>query len=105
MAQDDKSSAENYGMEHRDRIEDVDKSVIAMMPRLVAHKYCTVPSAYEISGSRKCLKVAISDPLDVDTVDSLRYIMKTDVEPVVVPEVEIEAALSRFYGEPGAEDL
>jgi general secretion pathway protein E/type IV pilus assembly protein PilB len=65
-----------------------------MVPRHIARRYKIVP-VYKHDGT---LTVAISDPLDVDTVDSLRYILKMNVEPVVAAKSDIDAALDRYYG-------
>jgi general secretion pathway protein E/type IV pilus assembly protein PilB len=52
------------------------------------------------------LTVAISDPMDMDAVDSLRYLLKNmvqNVEPVVALRSDIETALTKYYGT--ADDL
>ena len=72
----------------------VPDEVIAMVPRHVARRYKIVP----VYKHDTTLTVAVSDPMDVDTVDSLRYILKINVEPVVATLAEIEASLSRYYG-------
>ncbi|MEI8062800.1 MAG: type II secretion system ATPase GspE [Verrucomicrobiota bacterium] len=72
----------------------VPDEVISMIPRHVARRYKVVP-VYKHDNT---LTVAVSDPMDVDTVDSLRYILKINVEPVVATAAEIEASLSRYYG-------
>ena len=72
----------------------VPDEVIAMVPRHIARRYKVVP----VYKHDTTLTVAISDPMDVDTVDSLRYILKINVEPVVATLPEIEASLSRYYG-------
>src|SRR6059036_3341438 len=68
--------------------------VIALVPRHIARRYKIVP-LYKHDNT---LTVAIHDPLDVDTVDSLRYILKVNVEPVVASKADIEASLTRYYG-------
>jgi len=76
----------------------VPEDVLAMVPRHIARRYKIVPVAKHDG----ILTVAISDPLDVETIDSLHYVLKVNVEPVVAPKAEIEAALQRYYGD--AED-
>ncbi|MCX7887141.1 MAG: type II secretion system ATPase GspE [Verrucomicrobiae bacterium] len=68
--------------------------VLAMVPRDVARRYKILP----VAKHDRTLTVAISDPTDVETIDSLRYILKVNVEPVVATKAEIEAALKRYYG-------
>jgi general secretion pathway protein E/type IV pilus assembly protein PilB len=94
-----KAVASQYGMDFI-QLSDyrVPDEILAMVPRHVARRYKIVP-VYKHDST---LTVAISDPLDVDTVDSLRYILKTNVEPVVATKPDIEASLARYYG--SAED-
>jgi len=73
----------------------VPEDVLAMVPRQIARRYKIIPFAKHDS----TLTVAIGDPMDVETIDSLRYILKVNVEPVVAPKAEIEAALTRYYGD------
>ena len=72
----------------------VPDEVVACMPRHIARRYKVMP-VYKHDST---LTVAISDPLDVDTVDSLRYILKMNVEPVVASKADIDVALGRYYG-------
>ena len=73
---------------------DIDATVIDMVPPEVARRYKIIP-VYKGNNS---LTVALSDPLDVETLDGLRYILKSNVEGVVAPLEEIEAALKLYYG-------
>jgi general secretion pathway protein E/type IV pilus assembly protein PilB len=90
-----KALASQFGMDTIN-LEDyvVPEDVLSMVPRHIARRYKIVP-VYKHDGT---LTVAISDPLDVDTVDSLRYILKMNVEPVVAAKTDIDAALDRYYG-------
>jgi type IV pilus assembly protein PilB len=66
---------------------------IAAVPVDVARKYKIMP----VSKHDNVLTVAIGDPLEVDTLDSLRYLLKCEIEGVVAPPAEIGVALDRFY--------
>ena len=72
----------------------VPEDVLALVPKHVARRYKVVP----VSKHDNTLTVAISDPLDVDTVDSLRYILRMNVEAVVAAKNDIENAITRYYG-------
>ncbi|MGD1017763.1 MAG: type II secretion system ATPase GspE [Verrucomicrobiia bacterium] len=72
----------------------VPDDVLALVPKHVARRYKVVP-VYKHDNT---ITVAISDPLDVDTVDSLRYILRMNVEPVVAAKNDIEASIARYYG-------
>jgi general secretion pathway protein E/type IV pilus assembly protein PilB len=90
-----KALASQFGMDTINLAEyRVPEEVVAMVPKHIARRYKVVP-VYKHDNT---LTVAISDPMDVDTVDSLRYILKMNVEPVVASKTDIEASLTRYYG-------
>ncbi len=90
-----KALASQFGMDTISLADyKIPDDVIHSIPRHIARRYKIVP----VGRHDNALTVAISDPLDVDTVDSLRYILKTNVEPVVASRGEIEAAFARYYG-------
>jgi type IV pilus assembly protein PilB len=67
---------------------------MALIPRALAVRYTVFPFAKEGG----MLKLAITDPLDVDTIDSLGHVVKINIEPSVAPADEIKHAIDRFYG-------
>ncbi|NLB54269.1 MAG: Flp pilus assembly complex ATPase component TadA, partial [Lentisphaerae bacterium] len=73
---------------------EVPKEVIAQVSEEIARRYKIVP----VFSSDNSLTVALSDPLDIETLDSLRYILKRNVEGIVALEEEIEVALDHYYG-------
>ena len=90
-----KALAGQFGMDTIDLAEyKVPEEVIALVPRLVARRYKIIP----VHKHDNTLTVAIGDPMDVDTVDSLRYILKMNVEVVVAAPDDIENSLTRYYG-------
>jgi len=91
-----KCLASQFGMDVVSLAEyTVSDDVLAMVPRQIARRYKIVP----FSKHNNTLTVAIGDPMDVETIDSLRYILKVNVEPVVASKAEIETALNRYYGD------
>ena len=88
--------AAQFGMEYvhvnADAIEPAVKDVISTE---VARKYGVVPVRFA-DGS---VTVALSDPMGYDTVDSLRYVLKMNVEAVVAPRSEVKAAIDKLYPE------
>src|SRR5437016_8354347 len=72
--------------------------VIAMIPRHIARKYRVIP----VFKSDNALTVAIADPSDLDTIDSLTHLLRTEINLQVASEADIEAALGKYYGERGA---
>ncbi len=47
---------------------------------------------------RNTITVALSDPSDLDTIDSLHHLLHADIELKVASEEDIEAALNKYYG-------
>jgi len=86
--------AKDCGMEFQSTIEHVDEDVLATIPPTESRRYHALPLRRLPSG----LRIAIPDPLDFETLDALRYLLKTDLEPVVVPLAKIDDAIVRFFG-------
>ena len=78
---------------------DVPKEIINRVPPDIARRYKAVP----VSTRDDSLLVAMSDPMNLDNVDNLRHVLKTNVEPVVADEDDISDALNRYYGVAEAE--
>ncbi|HYG36076.1 MAG TPA: ATPase, T2SS/T4P/T4SS family [Clostridia bacterium] len=72
--------------------------VIAAVPRHIARKYRVVP-VYKHDGS---LTVAIADPSDLDTIDSLTHLLRMDISLQVASDSDIESALGKYYADRGA---
>ncbi|MCB2154235.1 Flp pilus assembly complex ATPase component TadA [bacterium] len=75
-----------------------DRQLLELVPARFAEHYNLVPVAME-DGT---LKVALSDPLDIHTLDELRRMLNLEVEPIVATDAEIDKARNRFYGIGGA---
>jgi type IV pilus assembly protein PilB len=91
-----KALANQFGMEFVSLSgHEVDKELLDLIPGEVAQRYKIVP-VYRMEST---IVVALGDPLDVETVDALRYVLKQDISAVVALPEEIEAALARFYPE------
>jgi len=72
----------------------IDDEVIAAVPRHIAKKYRVVP----VYLHDKTLTVAMSDPSDLATIDSLTHLLGKEIVVMVASEPEIEAALAKYYG-------
>jgi type IV pilus assembly protein PilB len=68
--------------------------VINIMRRDIARKYRAIP----VSQIGNTITVAVSDPSDLDTIDSLHHLLRADIELKVASEDDIEAALNKYYG-------
>jgi general secretion pathway protein E/type IV pilus assembly protein PilB len=72
--------------------------VISAIPRNIARKYRVVPIYKHDSN----ITIAIADPSDLDTIDSLTHLLQAEIDLRVASEADIEAALSKYYAERGS---
>src|SRR5664280_1702107 len=75
----------------------IEDDVIATIPRHIARKYRVVP----VFKHDNSVTVALADPSDLDTIDSLGHLLHAEIELRVASEADIETALSRYYAEKG----
>src|ERR1035437_6321118 len=73
---------------------EIPQEVIRQVPAAIARRYKVVP----VFDSENTLSVALSDPLNIETLDSLRYLLKRNVDGVVAADEEISEALDKYYG-------
>jgi general secretion pathway protein E/type IV pilus assembly protein PilB len=76
----------------------IEDDVIATVPRHIARKYRVVP----VFKHDNSLTVALADPSDLATIDSLTHLLHLDVTIQVASEADIEAALGKYYAERGS---
>jgi type IV pilus assembly protein PilB len=69
--------------------------IISLVPRHIARKYRVVP----VFKHDNSLTVALADPSDLDTIDSLTHLLHMEINLQVASEADIEAALSKYYAE------
>src|ERR1051325_3474143 len=95
-----KALANQFGMETINLADlKIADDVLKAVPRHIARKYKIVP-VYKHDST---LVIAIADPLtEVETLDTLRFILKCNVEGVVATKEDLLSAVQRYYG--GAED-
>ncbi|MBN2451451.1 MAG: Flp pilus assembly complex ATPase component TadA [Lentisphaeria bacterium] len=91
--------ASEYGMDMFEFSPDfrISPEVVAAVPGELARRYHLVP----VMHNDNTLTVAMADPTDLEALDSLRYILKTDIEGVVASRKSIERALEYYYGDMG----
>src|SRR5882762_7971307 len=75
----------------------ISDDVIAAIPRHIARKYRVVP----VFKNDNNLTVALADPSDLDTIDSLTHLLRAEIDLRVASEADIETALTRYYGDRG----
>lgn len=72
----------------------ISQEVINTIPADLARRYKVIPISVQDSN----LMVAIGDPLNFDTFDSLSFLLKRDVEFVCASPDSIKTALVKYYG-------
>ena len=79
----------------------IDLSAMIIPPAVIkqisaedARRFKVIPVAFGESG----LIVAISDPLDIDTIDSLGFLLQRELELVCTSPEKIREALMKYYG-------
>jgi general secretion pathway protein E/type IV pilus assembly protein PilB len=68
--------------------------VIAAIPRHVAKRYNVVP----VFKHDESIGVALADPSDLETIDSLQHILNKPIELRVASEDDLETAINKLYG-------
>jgi len=88
--------AEFYKFEYVDlsviRIPD---HVIQLVPESVARENKIIP----ISDEEETIKVLVSDPFDIETIEKLRFILNRKVETALAPQEHIQEAINKYYGQ------
>jgi len=81
----------------------VSEEVIQLVPREVAKRFNVIPLALSETG----LMVAVGDPLNFDTFDSLHHMLQRDLEFVCATPDAITTAYRKYYGtaEEAADEL
>jgi type IV pilus assembly protein PilB len=74
---------------------DIDKDAISLLPVDVIRKYKVLPLGQ--SGGK--LKVLIHDPLDLDTLDKLRFRMNCEIDTALAAKSKIYEYIDRVFGE------
>lgn len=90
-----KALAAQFGMEvvSLDKMN-IPKDVISQIPLELTKKYKVIP----VSKKGNTLTIALFDPTDSDVFDNLSFILKCNIEGVLVPREEITEALDKYYG-------
>ena len=90
------AKAKHHRMEYIDLGKtNISEDIIELMPESVARENVVLP----LSESDGRLKVLMSDPSDVDTIEKLRFILNRDVTPALATRGQISEAINRFYGQ------
>lgn len=88
--------AEQFDMEMVDLESiEIDSEVIERVPEDLAREHKIVPIDYD---NDEGLTIAMGDPLDLYTLDNLRFVVNCPVECVLATKQALTDALGRYYG-------
>ncbi len=76
-------------------------SVVELVPESVARENVILPMAAD----NGALRVAMSDPMDLDTIQKLTFILNKDIQPVLAPREQIIESINRYYGQSETESV
>ncbi len=86
--------AQQYGMEMIDLTDyEIPEEVLSSLSTDIARHYMVVP----VMKHDDLLTVAMSDPTDMEKLDTLRYLLKGDVDAVIAPESQIQKVIDKYY--------
>ncbi|MCP4177434.1 MAG: type II secretion system ATPase GspE [bacterium] len=87
--------ASEFGMEVIDLSStQISKDIVDSVSGDLVKEFHVIPIAFE----NNTITIAMGDPTDIDTLDSLRFLLKWNVEAVIAPIDQIDAMIEHFYG-------
>ncbi|MBR2641925.1 MAG: type II secretion system ATPase GspE [Lentisphaeria bacterium] len=90
--------AQHYGMEVMDlKKYEIPEEVLQALTPDIIHRYNVIP----VMRHGDTLTVAMSDPSDLETLDSIRYYLGRDVDAVVADENQLRQIIEKYYPETG----
>ncbi len=69
--------------------------VIQLVPESVARENNIIP----VSEEDDTIKVLVTDPFDIETIEKLRFILNRKVDTALAPQEQIMEAINRYYGQ------
>jgi type IV pilus assembly protein PilB len=95
-----KALATQFGLEYIDLDRNIiPHSAMDLIPADLIKRHMVLP--VEREGGR--LKVVITDPLDLETLDLLRFRLNTEIVPLLAPASKVKDYINRFVDTPGDE--
>ncbi len=80
---------------------EIPKTVTELVPESVARENFVLPLALE----GNTMKIAMSDPTNIEVLDKLRFVLNRDIQPVLAPQEQIQESINRNYGQTETESV
>jgi type IV pilus assembly protein PilB len=94
--------AEHSGMQYIDLTEvTIPPAVVELVPESVARENVVLP----LTQDGAILKIIMSDPTDVATMEKIQFILNKQITPVLAPREQIVEAINRHYGQSETESV
>jgi type IV pilus assembly protein PilB len=94
--------ASQYGYEFVDlEAIEIPRTVIELIPESVARENFVIPLGLE----EETIRVAVSNAMDYEVLDKLRFVLNRDVQIAVASKEAIQAAINRHYGDSQTESV
>lgn len=77
------------------RSAQIPDEVIELVPESVARENNVLP----FSEDDGALRILISDPFDLETIEKLRFILNRKIETALAPKTSITGAINKYYGQ------
>ncbi len=91
-----RAMAEHYALDFINLSEiKIPESIVELVPETIARENITIP----LSEEGDALRVILADPMDVETVEKLRFILNRQIQIALAPRSSILEAINRYYGQ------
>lgn len=92
-----RAMAEQFDLELIDlESEDIPREIIDLISPQLAKDHHIIPIDFD--KDTQTLTIAISDPMDLYSIDNLRFVLNYTLEPVLATKQAIEDAHTKYYG-------
>ena len=75
----------------------IEEKVLHLVPENMVAKYKVIPIEID-PDNPNILKLAMSDPMDINAIDDIGLVTNMQVEPMLATEDQINDAIGKYYG-------
>lgn len=75
----------------------IEDKVLRMVPEAMVAKYKVIPIEID-PDNPNILKLAMSDPMDINAIDDIGLVTNLQVEPMLATEDQVSEAIGKYYG-------